>query len=523
MRGTKIQILSLIAIAAIALLIHFFFFHGGYFGYDELEYTNLAVKLLRGEYEHSLNLYAFRWAVILPLTFFYALFGIGDFANMLPTLISLLLILYITLDLMKEYSFAAKLIGVCLVVCTPIHLMYLAKPMPDVIVELGFLLCFAAYYKTSFSTSKSFRPAIAMFTAGVLLFFLAKETFLVFYPFFLVLLAVDIKKGQRWGFWKGAIISTFVFLAFYLGFFWVKAGNPFVRIDSLFHERYISECTYELQPAAVLIKRVLYGLWLDFMKFGVLIPVGFILLLFKKHSLKPTEKFIIASYLGTLLLSNFMTISYSSYVPLCDDSRHFLFVIPFAAMTAIIGFSHLKELGITERIIIALTILLQWYLTSSLFLENYTFIFLPIIPAILFWKKLNATWPWVLLVISGISYQYISNASYHKRLNFPDQKKLIEYVLEQPNLKIIVTDPANVRIGMFYANYPPGKDLFINYERYGKMKLPPNESIYFISNGITAYHSNINWDLVPDDILHAPEQKEPIMENPAGAVYLLTE
>ena len=40
------------------------------------------------------------------------------------------------------------------------------------------------------------------------------------------------------------------------------------------------------------------------------------------------------AFLILLLSSNFMTISFTSYVPLCQDPRHFIFLFPFAAIIA---------------------------------------------------------------------------------------------------------------------------------------------------------------------------------------------
>nr|MBS0037899.1 hypothetical protein [Saprospiraceae bacterium] len=400
---------------------------------------------------------------------------------------------------------------------------YLAKPMPDVLVELGFLLCFVAYYRTSFTTEKRMTPALVLFVMGTLLIFLSKETFLIIYPFFLLLLAADLWKRERWEFWKKVLFSVIAFLLFYFLYYWVATGNPLMRVEALFHDRYISECTYDLQPTEVMIRRIAYGMWFNFMKFGALIPIGFVLLLSKKYALSQGERFIFFSYLAVLLLSNFMTISYTSYVPLCDDTRHFLFVYPIAAMVVIIGFSHLNKMGLKHRAIIALTLILQWYITSSTYPENYFFIFIPIALGVFFWGKWKVTWPWALLVISGLFYQYISNVQYHRILNFPKQKKLIEYVLEKEAPVLIVTDPANSRIGNFYAGYRPEKHLFLSYKAYSELDSLPEGPVFFISNGMTSYHSNINWEEVPREITDAPQQLNPVMKNEAGEVYLLRE
>ena len=522
MERSNIQNLSLTAFAAVLLWIHYQFFHSGYFGYDELEYTQLAAELLRGEFAHELNLYAYRWAVIFPLAFFYALFGMGEFANTLPSLISLLLIVYLLLGLMNRYSIGYRLLAVLFLICTSIHLMYLVKPMPDLLVELGFLMCFTAWFRQHYN-GWSATSAALLLVSGAILIFLAKESFIIIYPFFLALMIYDLRTGRKRSFWIRSLVGLGLFSGIYFLYFWISTGHPLIRVEALFHERYISECTYDLQPLEVLIRRILYEMWLNFMKFGVLIPLGFLILLHKKYRLPAREKFILGSYIGLLLLSNFMTISYTSYVPLCDDVRHFLFVFPIAAAVLIIGFSRLNQCSFLHRSFIALTLIGQWYLTTTYFPENYTYIYLPIAAGVLFWGKFNTVLPWAALVAVGLFYPYISSARYHQLLDHPTQKELLEFVFKQDHPLLVVTDPANARIGRFYAKYREDKYEFLSFEAYARYSGSVDRPVYFISNGMTAYHSNINWDNVPKVIITAPSERVPIMQNSAGAVYLLSD
>ncbi|TVR85941.1 MAG: hypothetical protein EA411_11770 [Saprospirales bacterium] len=522
MTHSNIQNIGLTGFAALLLWIHYQFFHSGYFGYDELQYTELAAQVLSGDFSHELNLFAYRWSIILPLALFYSLFGIGDFANMLPSMIALLLIVFLVLDLMKQYGVGFRILAVLFLVCSAIHLMYLVKPMPDLLVELGFLICFLGWYGHNYRGKSAINSSLSLVGGGIFIF-LAKESFLILYPFFLALLIYDLRAGKKKKFWALTIGGLLAFLCLYFLYFWFSTGNPIIRVDALFHDRYISECTYEYQPIEVLLRRVLYEMWLSFIRFGALISLGFLILLHKSYRLPAAEKFILVSYAGVLLLSNFMTISYSSYVPLCDDVRHFLFVYPIAAAVLIIGFSRLEHCHFWPRLFIAFTMVFQWYLTTSFFLENYTYIYLPIAAGVLFWGKFNSKLPWGLLVAAGLFYPYLSSARYHQVLNFSAQKELLEYVLEQETPIIVVTDPSNARIGRFYAGYNENDLVFLSFAAYAGLEEPVKKPVYFISNGMTAYHSNINWDTVPSEIIKAPSERVPLKENTIGAVYLISD
>jgi hypothetical protein len=72
----------MIGFVSIIYVMHFLFFHGGYFGYDDMEYCKLAGSLTQGHWVHD-SQYAFRYGIVFPLAASYVIFGIHDFANFL--------------------------------------------------------------------------------------------------------------------------------------------------------------------------------------------------------------------------------------------------------------------------------------------------------------------------------------------------------------------------------------------------------------------------------------------------------
>ncbi len=132
------------------------------------------------------------------------------------------------------------------------------------------------------------------------------------------------------------------FLAIYLLSYQIFLGNALARVEAIFTNRYLSACTYEIQPTAVLLQRIAYALWLDFVRHIFLLPLIFVPLRWRTAT--PETKFLTKSWLALLLLSNFMTISYTQYVPLCNDVRHFLFTLPIGAMVFAQGLTQLPNL-----------------------------------------------------------------------------------------------------------------------------------------------------------------------------------
>jgi hypothetical protein len=107
------------------MFVHFYFFHGGYLGYDELEYCKLASQVINGDFSHGTNLYAFRYIAYLPLAFIYKIFGSSDFSNTLITIIYLVFILILLLRMIGELGIWTKAIAVLFLIWSPMHLLYL--------------------------------------------------------------------------------------------------------------------------------------------------------------------------------------------------------------------------------------------------------------------------------------------------------------------------------------------------------------------------------------------------------------
>lgn len=498
--------------------VHFVFFHGGYLGYDELEYARLASLWSDGRFEHD-SLYAYRYAGFLPLAFLYKIFEPGDFSNALFSVLFLAGILILVLRWQKPLSYLTTIVIVLSLVCAPLHLLYLEKPMPDIVTEFGFLLCFYVYYKINFDHSPNrLWIHVLLFMIGFLCIFFSKETFLIIYPFFLFFFLRDIFRRKQLTFWVLTAISIFLFGMVYLLLNKVFLGNSMARIDAIFTNRYISECTYELQPFSVVLERILYKLWVEMSRSGFLWPLGFVLVLWVRKNTEPKYKFLAASWVMLMLLANFMTISYTDYVPLCHDPRHFLYILPLGAVIIAKGWEGIPNYTFTEKIVLTLVWSLQLGIGLYFSHENTWFLFLPFIGAVWMPSFKGSSLVTTSLFIVGVLSVYIQNANYNLTINHNGQKKLIEAVLKRDDEpKWILTDGANTNIGSFYAQYND-KNQFVVFKDYDP-KVHLGRDVYIILNGMTAYLSNTDWDKVPEFVKSAEKNIPVLYKNEAGVVY----
>ena len=101
-------------------------------------------------------------------------------------MLTLLGIIFVVVKILESYPWEIRLISVLFLLFNPTHLLYLEKPMPDMVTELGFLLCFYSYYREKLQfEERQTNTNILFFFLGSVLIFLSKETFLIIYPFFL--------------------------------------------------------------------------------------------------------------------------------------------------------------------------------------------------------------------------------------------------------------------------------------------------------------------------------------------------
>lgn len=495
--------------------VHFLWFHGGYFGYDDIEYCRLAASLAAGEFEHT-SLYAHRYAVVLPLAASYGLLGVGDLGNFAFGLASLLAILYLAMGFVKDLPIYQQWLVALFLIFAPMHLMYVEKPMPDILVELGVLMSIVGYVACRFDNGAT-RAASFWFVIGIMLLFLAKETFLVFYPYFVGLMLLDVARKERLRFWKGVVAALALFVWVYVGYSAYFLGDPLARIHSVFAGQYVSACSYDLLPVSAVLDRIGYQLWAELARNLYLVPLCFVPILLKSSDEK--HRFVAGSYGVLLLLANFMTISYTDYVPLCPDARHHAYLLPVGAWVMAYGVGYLHGvsrgmLGITLGIAGGLL-----FVSVHYHFEHSWWLYLPVIAAIVLGYA-GHRWAMVFLLALGCLGVFVKNSIYNQTINYADQKRLNDHVIHQVGgNKYVFTDAVNVQYGDFHSQFRSTQVQFLDYKTLDTLALDAGTPQYLIINGMTSYLSGTSWEGLPEFVRTAHERSAKVYENPSGVVY----
>lgn len=508
----------ILAISFVLLAIMAFFFPGGYYGYDELEYARLAYQLTTGEFRHDDNPYSYRYTTFVPLSLIYILFGMNDLANNLFTLLAFIALLSLVLSYLKYYPLPSRIVAAGFLTFVPIHLVFVGKPMPDVFVEIGTFLMIWGYLRSK--EDSKIKMALFMFSTGAILVFFAKETFLLLYPFFIFLIVEDLRKGNSLAFWwRAVLIIIAVLIIWAIGNF-LFLGNALSRVHAIFNNRYVGACSYDFLPFSVTIERIGYTLWVAFIRKGMLLPFITAIGLWRLNVLTANEKFILRTWFILLLLSNFMTISYHGYVPLCDDPRHYMFTLPFGGIIMAMAIKYLDQipqqsLGLS---LVALTL----FVAIGVYFQHEVTWSLGVIWAIGIGIAFIIKHQWLvsLILTIGISIFYFQTINYHDKIDHYAQRELINWALKAPGEhKMVLADPGNINIGNFYSAYDTLSVEWVDMKETPVIPDAPDKYKYLIINGMTLYMSGMQWDQLPEYARFAHEKYQKRFENNAGVVY----
>lgn len=333
----------------LALAIHQVFVFAGFYEDDDIFYARYAARIAQNGFTNqpaATDHLQLRWLLIYVTAFFYKLFGINDFTSSLCSFISVLGSGFLLSKIVQKYNIVPYTLTLLLFFFTYVVLFNMHRTLPDSTI------CFAVlwmYYSYRSYREKALYPLKygLQFSLGLCLAIITKETIIIALPLFVVIFLYDLYKKKNFRFWWYAIPVSFGLVFLYLLFFKITTGSFFFRYNLIQANSYFNECSYEKLPLAVTLNRIAYLLCKGMLYNGemlIMIPAiaGFI---YRKKIQEYTTLSNMDCFSFVVLLgaANFMTISFTDYVPLCPAPRHFLFLLPFAAICgAPMLFAYLK-------------------------------------------------------------------------------------------------------------------------------------------------------------------------------------
>ena len=459
---------------ALAAVLHHFFGYLGHYGYDDMEYARAAARLANGEFDAG-NHYSFRLTLVGLTALSYKLFGINDWASALPPLIFFMGTLTLVYRILKDESGPILAIGLALFSLNNWTFFYSDKLMPDVAVTFfAFLFCYVIYlykylpWKMS-ELAYSFLAALSLF-----LCFNSKETVVLLAPLVVWLMVADI--FQKWSrrFWLQFVGFSLLLLVGYLVVCQVAFGNAITRFNSIIANSYLNSCSYDQQPFSETLKRITFGLAKLFLTQDMILGFLVVLLVFffvpvrQLLKLRDRKSFFIVSSVILMLSANFMSISVTSYIPMCPDPRHYLFIVPVVAVAAALILKDYLNLFLFR---IGFFVLVLIVFGFSLFLKSVSgyHLYLPVLVAIgcivFLRNQIQAQRLFAILLFVALLFQPADMLIYARNVNYRKQKEIVLRELIGKNQScVVITDEVQKRLGNYYSGFSPDAACrFINY------------------------------------------------------------
>jgi 4-amino-4-deoxy-L-arabinose transferase-like glycosyltransferase len=325
-RRKKIIVFSFILL----MLVHVIFTFAGFYGDDDINYARYAADIVHNgiSFSPALDQFQLRWATVYSAALMYRLFGINTFASTLPSTISLALCGILLYKILRYRKTGILFLSLVLFFFSRSVIFYSHRLLPDPTMCLAVFWMYYSYRSYSLKKQQHLWYGI-QFSVALALAVITKETIIIALPLFFIFFLKDIFKRQNFQFWKIAILLSLIFSFAYLAYFRITTGDLFYRYSVLLKKSYFNECSFDMLPFIYALKRIGYELWRGMLlngNFLVLLPGIASIIYRKKMGFTRIEKTDIFAFLILLCCANFMTISATSYVPLCQAPRHFMFL-----------------------------------------------------------------------------------------------------------------------------------------------------------------------------------------------------
>lgn len=504
----------LLAALGLALLGHHCWAYVGHFGFDDVHYARLSEQWADGVFQTSAaDHYTFRWGLIWLNGLMYKVFGMGDHSSAVVPMAAVLLTAWLVWLMSARLPLAARAFAMTFTGLSEWVFFYSDKIMPDVLVMLCTTAAIASVWQHRWGRwqERPQRAALAL-SASLIAGFLCKETVLLTLPLFAWLLVADVWQGERRRFWGWATLFGLAGTMLYFATIYALTGDALARFKSIAANSYFSACSYDQLPIEHLWRRIGWELWRVFFETGVAVGWVFLLpvLLLRRdwRSLlqgRSERDFLLLCAAALLLLSNFMTISPTAYLPLCPDIRHYLFAVPLVGLAAAVGAAEL----VTRH--------------SSFAIRHLSFVGLAVLAAVVAWaffpdqvklygvvmvavgvtvtsnfKLQTSNFAWLLLLPLLLKPIRVMRSA--QTSNYSHQKQLVQEHFgsaDAPRNWVVISNTVEKNIDEYLLDFDTTRVRFLSFKEVAPARIAAADSIALIINGTTAYLSGMDWEAMP--------------------------
>ena len=532
------------------LYIHHFYGYFGHYGFDDIMGYAYYGKIWADGEVFFLNddFFSYRWGFIGITSLFYALFGMSDESSAIAPSLVLLATVLLIFRILKGHNIKIGVIAVLIYVLDNWTMYYSDKLMPDTMVALMTFVAFAIIYNFRFE-QKGKKPVIHAFlmSSVLIIAYITKQSVLLLFPVFLILLIVDFINKRHYSFW---IYSTFFCILMgmlYLIIIYWLTGDPLSRFyaveagldDNLGKGRSFSFCNYAIQPWSSLCYRLGFEMLSKFLSTGMMfcimltLPAIFSFKFKELAATKTPSSFWTFIFVLSVLSSNFMTTSYKAYLPICPDIRHFLFLVPMAAIVAapvVYSFAkkteHRKYFIIISILVLALAI---WSEAGNMIWIYTTIFILILLRSLLPDHRYISNSFLIGLFLSALAPIISSMQTANENAYIEQREVIYKFLKNNPHESVVITNVIQKHFGQYFMEFEKNsKTKFYSYSELNLLNFTPDKTVYVLTNGSTRFMSGFDYNDLPKCIKDCYEGKKPesiyeVYESKKVGLYKLTD
>ena len=526
--------IKLALFAAFALLIVLYHFIGfqTHYGTDDLMYARMANDLMNGNLLLDDHHFAYRWSILGLTALSYQLFGITDLASALPAMVISIITLYLVYAATRQLNTLGTFMALSLFTLTPWMLFHTDKLMPDIYMSLGSLASIVVV--NQYRNGKIRKPWIAGLLFSVSIFFavLSKAAIVLLVPVILFILVSDLLQKKNVRFWVLSTSILALMLIAYLGILYWLTGSALSRVTAAATSNFFNLSTYAQRPASELIGRITYGLPMLFTEHIFMTALMFSILPLLTLGLRDVfrmsdpKMFFSTITIVACLSANFMSTSFDHYIPMLAQPRHFLFLIPLAAIaTAPVLYAYFANREFKNRVLLMSAIIALASLFTGNALAMWTYCGVLGVVAVRYFlppdNKQLVVVSFFLSFACLLLVKPIDDVLVGIRSNYKSQKHLIKsHLIGASDHAVVITNTVQKTFAEYYQEFQTADNpRWITYAEEPRYSFQPDDEIYVLNNSSTQALSALSYFDAPLYSRRIPKSAEPIHAEQGLVLY----
>ena len=494
--------ISLTVIFLLLVLNNIFFF-SGYYGYDDVVFSRFANDIISGNFSLLENQFSYRWSAIFTTALAYKIFGYNDFARAIFPIISSVFILYLLSIFTKYKNNKVTLIAIILTITNQWFFYYSDKIMADIYVAVSFLSSLAViFYYKFYKKDKAIFYAFVL-SISLIFGFISKGTIVLIVPVIAVIMINDILQKQNYRFWIFTVGFSSLLLVLYLISIKIITGTYLMRFYVIDANSYINPCSYDQLPTINTIRRISYEFFYELLNSKLFIPIILSVTLLSKNRLKnllntkDKSSYIFLAIIMSILSANFMTISYKSYIPMCTDIRHYLFLIPLLAISGAIGLhKFITDKKVNYFVLILFVIAAITLFLTSVGIGYLVYIIIPIVLLVVKFivKQINISIALITATLMILPIKLIFDAN---EINWNKHVEIINNNFINTQKTLVITNEVEGNIIDIYSKFDSLNTKAFSYKQIEEINFKNYNNIWWLSYWITDFYNETKYEEKP--------------------------